>query len=108
MRYTLVNDQPQLVRYVSMEEKVVSNPSDELVDQLGAGYVLMETPEPEYDSATQYIQTTYTLVDGAITQAHTILDLPDPPEPSDDQARIAALEQELAELRAAIERGLAQ
>ena len=108
MRYTLENDYPQSVRYVSTDGKVVSNPSDALIDQLGAGYALTETPEPEYDPATQEIQTTYALADGVITQAHTVVDLPAPPEPSDDQARIAALEAELAELRAAIERGLAQ
>ena len=104
MRYTLENDYPQPVRFVSTDGKIVSNPSDELVDQLGAGYILTETEEPAYDPATQYIQTAYALIDGAITQVHTVVDLPEPPEPSDDQARIAALEAELAELRAAIER----
>lgn len=60
--------------FVVLNNRIHTNPSEEIVRK--AGYKdLVDTPCPEYDKATQYIQTKY--VDGdVISVTRAICDIP--------------------------------
>ena len=81
----------------------------ELVGRTPDDTGLFEWLEPDAEIEDSFARATSVAVDVSGTEPQIVFDFtPAPSEPSDDQARIAALEAELAELRAAIERGLAQ
>ena len=106
MRYTLIDNDIEPVNAITHEGRRISNPSDELIDELKAGYPLVETPEPEYDKETQYIVLTYSFDGNKITQKWEIKNIPGPEPGNDLEKRITALEEENAALREAIEAGV--
>lgn len=110
MRY-LYNDETRVlkpVKYVKKDGRTVSNPSDELVDELGAGYPLIESEKPEYDPEKQVITPEYSFDGAVITQIWKVTDIPEPaPDPTEAfEQRITALEEENAALREAIKAGV--
>ena len=104
MRYILKNNRLSPVEYVKTEGRTVSNPPDELVDQLGAGYPLVEDGQPGYDPETQQLVLSYEMREGAVHKVWRAVEIP-PPLPSLEE-RLAALEAENAALRTAIEEGV--
>ena len=106
MRYTYNTETGVLkkVKYVTHEGQTVSNPPDELVDQLGAGYPLVEDGQPGYDPETQQLVLSYEMREGAIHKVWRAVEIPTP-LPSLEE-RLAALEAENAALRTAIEEGV--
>lgn len=106
MRYTYNTETGVLkkVKYVTHEGQTVSNPPEELVDQLGAGYPLIDDGKPDYDTETQELIFSYEMRDGAIHKVWTAVEIP-APLPSLEE-RLATLEAENAALRTAIEEGV--
>ena len=104
MRYVLIDGALSPVYAVTYEGKRGTNPPDGLVDQLGAGYPLIEEEKPAYDPDTQTLTPVYALEEGVITRSWQAVSLPQP-EPSMEE-RLAALEEENKALREAIEAGV--
>lgn len=104
MRYMLKNNRLSPVKYVKTEGRTVSNPPDELVDQLGAGYPLVDDGQPGYDPETQQLVLSYEMREGAVHKVWRAVELP-APLPSLEE-RLAALEAENAALRTAVAEGV--
>ena len=105
MRYMISEDgRLRPVHYVHTGGKIISNPPDSLVDKLGAGYPLVVDPQPAYDLDTQTLRPVYTLVGGQIVKGWKVESLETDADPASDlEPRVAALEKENAELKAALE-----
>jgi hypothetical protein len=100
MRYTFENGEPKPIRYHITEGKIISNPPDELLDELGVGLILEELPLPEYSPDIQQAVKQFTVEARKIIQGWQILDIPqpDPPQPTEAELRLAQLELAVAEL----------
>lgn len=75
MRYQLINGEPVKIQYVRNGEAIVSNPTDEMIDELEAGYRLKTTEAPQYDPETQRLREYWELQDGFIQRAYAIEEL---------------------------------
>ena len=111
MRYVLIDGALSPVWAVTYEGKRVTNPPDGLVDQLGAGYPLIEEEKPAYDPDTQTLTPVYALEEGIITRSWQAVSLPQPEPGTESQLtelsqRLAAVEEENEALREAIEAGV--
>lgn len=87
-RYKLENDTfIKPVKFVRHNGRIISNPPDELVIELGEGYPLQEEPpQPELDQTKQWCQKTYKLEDNKIVVVWVIHDYTQPePEPQSEQ-----------------------
>lgn len=76
MRYTLdTNNQLRQVVIVDMPDgsKLV-HPSDDIIDELGAGYRLVNTRPPKYDEETQTISFTYGMKKNTIIKVWEVTD----------------------------------
>jgi len=72
MRYKIEDGNLVKVKKIEFDGVVVTNPSDELIDEKGLGYVYVETECPEYDSSEYNHVHTYVLNDGVITDEWTL------------------------------------
>ena len=72
------------VKSIRYNGRRISNPPDELVIEAGLGYPLETTEQPEYDQDTQWLEKSYKLEDGVISEVWTIHDI-DPPEPEEQE-----------------------
>lgn len=111
MRYTYNEKTGVLkpVKYVYQDGKTISNPPDSLVDELNAGYPLMEEARPEYDPETQTVTPYYEQGDTVIYQKWRVDEIEPEPDEVSLEERITALEQSSVtyiELAAAYERGV--
>lgn len=75
MRFMLENGVPVPVTKIEADGRIITNPTDEAVDEAGAGYPLKDNPAPEYNPDTQKKPTAvWTLIDGAIEKIWTVED----------------------------------
>ena len=69
-KYKLENGLPQKITY----ENGVSNPNDDMLDELNVGMYLDDTAIiPSYDPSTHYIQIKYDVIDGKILLGYDVL-----------------------------------
>lgn len=100
MRYILKNNAPIPVTVIYTDTHIISNPSDELIDEHKAGYPLQDAPMPSYDPETQHAPVpAWELIDGIITRTWTITDLT---EEELKERRNAARYQRIEELNNAL------
>lgn len=111
MRYIIIDGNISAVYSVTQNGRRISNPPDELIDQLGAGYPLETDPQPEYDEEKYYLVATYSMENKVIKKHWEIKEIENdsggsPEIPGDLEQRVTALEEENAALREAIEAGV--
>lgn len=89
MRYTYNSETNvlKLVKYIRFEGNTISNPPDELVDELKAGYPLESDPKPSYDPEKEDIFPEYAFSDGVIHETWKVVQL-EPENPEDDEATV--------------------
>lgn len=85
MKYELINEnQIKAIKNIFQTKEIdnviqnynVSNPTDELLDELNIGMYLDETAIiPEYDFSTQYLKNKYSMVDNKIKRDFEICDI---------------------------------
>lgn len=75
MRYILENSVPVLVRKVTFEGLVITNPTDAFIDAHGLGYPKEDTPAPAYDPDEEKLSFEWSVVDGAIKKVWTVTEL---------------------------------
>lgn len=75
MRYILENSAPVLIRKVTFEGLVITNPSDDFIDVNGLGYPLKETEAPTYDPANEKISFEWKIQGGFIEKVWTVTEL---------------------------------
>lgn len=99
MRFILDEGIPVPVTKIIVGEMIVTNPTDEAVDEAGAGYPLKDNPAPEYNPDTQKKPTAiWKIVDGWIERIWTVEDFSE--EELKDRrnaGRLAQIEQNNAE-----------
>lgn len=88
MRYTFENEKPVEIISIVVDGMRIVHPTDEQVDESGAGYPLELVTPPEYDEETQRLELSYALEGGKIVQVWTVIDLP---QPSETEKRIAEI-----------------
>lgn len=93
MRYNLVDGKPVEVISIVVDGMRIVHPTDEQVDEAGAGYSLRLVNPPEYDPETEKLLLSYALEGGEIVQVWTVEELP---QPSETERRIAEINQLLA------------
>lgn len=93
MRYNLVDGKPVEVISIVVDGMRIVHPTDEQVDDAGAGYALRLVNPPEYDPETGKLLLSYALEGGEIVQVWTVEELP---QPSETERRIAEINQLLA------------
>lgn len=105
MRYYLNSEaQPEPVRFIVTEGMCIVNPTDEQVDEAGAGYPLEDTPQPEFNPETQTMDSCWEVQDGVITRVWTVEDIPEAELAARAKsAEIAAIQREMAALNAGFE-----
>lgn len=74
MRYKLENGAPVLITKVTLNGLVTTNPSDAFIDENELGYPKQDTTAPEYDSDTQHVTSSWSIVNGVITKVWEIVD----------------------------------
>lgn len=75
MRYILENSAPVLIRKVTFEGLVITNPSDDFIDANGLGYPLKDEPAPEYDPDNEKISFEWKIQNGFIEKVWTVTEL---------------------------------
>lgn len=75
MRYTLENGQPVPVTKITNGGQTITNPPDELIDELGLGFPKVDVPEPGYDPAEERVSFEWEIVEGKILKVWTITPL---------------------------------
>ena len=75
MRYTLINGQPVPVTKITNGGQTITNPTDEMIDELGLGFPKVDVPEPGYDPAEERISFQWEIVEGKILKVWTITPL---------------------------------
>lgn len=75
MRYILENSAPVLIRKVTFEGLVITNPSDDFIDANGLGYPLKDEPAPEYDPDNEKISFEWKIQNGSIEKVWTVTEL---------------------------------
>lgn len=73
MRYALVNGAPSKVTKLTYNGMFITNPSDELVDEAGVGYPLLETEAPEYDPDEERISFQWEVVQDADPESGSVI-----------------------------------
>ena len=100
MRYILKNNAIVPVTVIYTDTQIISNPTDELIDEHAAGYPLQDNPMPEYDAETQHAPVpSWEFVDNVITRTWTITDFT---EEELKEKRNAARYQRIEELNASL------
>ena len=74
MRYRLENGSPVLITKVTVDGLITTNPSDEFIDENELGYPKQDTSAPEYNSDTQYVTSSWSVVNGVITKVWEVVD----------------------------------
>lgn len=74
---------PVPVRSIRLNGRRIANPPDDLVIQNKLGYPKTETPQPEYDPETQYLDKHYELQNDVIIAIWKICEIPPEPEPQE-------------------------
>lgn len=75
MRYILENSAPVLIRKVTFEGLVITNPADDFIDANGLGYPLKDEPAPEYDPDNEKISFEWKIQNGFIEKVWTVTEL---------------------------------
>ena len=75
MTYNLNNNSLIPVRFIRHENRRIANPPDQLVIQLGLGYPLTSTPQPECDPQTQIATKSWRQEESAIVEVWTVNDI---------------------------------
>lgn len=75
MRYTLENGQPVPVTKIEADGQTITNPPDELIDELGLGFPKVDVPEPGYDPEEERVSFEWEIVEGKILKVWTITPL---------------------------------
>lgn len=74
MRYQLKDGIPVPVKVVRTEAYIISNPPDELLDELGVGYVLEDREKPEFDETLQRASFSWEIENEKICRVWTLTD----------------------------------
>lgn len=77
---------PVPVRSIRLNGRRIANPPDDLVIQNKLGYPKVETPQPEYDPQTQYLDKHYELQNDVIIAIWEICEIPPEPEPEPEES----------------------
>lgn len=93
MRYTLENGTLQPVKKVTYNGVDYTNPQDELIDNLGLGYPLIEDSQPSYDAALYNLIPVY-------VQEPAVIRLTWETVPKTAEERVALIDEEIARINA--------
>lgn len=76
MRYELNHGILSQVKKIVLNGFTITNPTDAQIDEAGAGYALLTTSEPEYDSETQTLSSSWELEGSQLVKVWTVVDIP--------------------------------
>lgn len=97
MKYQLKDGIPVPVTVVRTEDRIVSNPPDELLEELGIGYDLEDRERPDFDESAQRATFSWEIEDGKICRVWKLTDFS---ESELKSRRIQELQDEIAAVNA--------